>query len=292
MFNLQANAVLNAYYAGVSYPVWLNNLVASYIPTGMGTNLIYDHLPEHYYGNLLKPPFTVFLSHNPGPTHPSQFISTANHAWFLSHEADYHNIASVPVRFPYAGTLRFIKLINNEIDNLCSNRLSDSENRLLIKDLLPFHSTEFGQIDFRINTADWIIYFLKPVLDLVNIQYLSTINYSTRYGKKGPKLIFFARGNCFNLMAPLGFTFVGRIASNLKVYKLTNSKLTYYTLVFTKAGLQYFPIKQLNNKNIGKKIFPSFNDLFNDENRQLYIYPANENSKNLEELLSIIEYLA
>ena len=110
MFNHQANQILQAYYNEDIYPVWLNNLLRSYEPTGPTTVFTYDYFPEHYYGNLINQPFAVFLSHNPGGELPEQHINapTANHDWFFNTMGgNYHRIVSAP-DFPAQQTHAFI----------------------------------------------------------------------------------------------------------------------------------------------------------------------------------------
>jgi hypothetical protein len=212
---------------------------------------------------------------------------TANNAWYVAApiHADYHNIASVPA-FPLLATHRFINNINNQIDNICSGRLLINSLRMFIKDVLPFHSTNFGTIDFGVNTITWNKHFLTPVLNIVANSFISSNQYSTVYGKNAAKNIIFSRGKAFLSMAPLGFRYLGRIASNIRVFKLDRDK-PYYMLVFTKAKMQYFPIKQISPS--GNIIFPSFNAL--QENALPYIHDYN-NEGNLNEILEIIEYLS
>ncbi len=220
------NCVLdNILENGIPYSVV--DLLPAYHP-GEGEILSESLYAEPYYGDYNNCS-VVLLTHNPGSSNVASkgLASVFEHNLMaaippLTRADSYHNMAVANV-FPNPGTNRWVNDRNVEIQKMFGGRLT---KRLFIRDLVPYHSQEFGQ--FHFNAASTFLHrdFFPQVFNAALNSELHN-SFKAKCGNNSP-LIILSRGerwkNLKNGLSSIGWSFIGRIYSNLYIYKLDSGK--------------------------------------------------------------------
>jgi hypothetical protein len=215
-------------------PAFIQPLINAYVVTNPIHTLDFGVFAEPYYGDF-NSCSAVLITHNPGQAAISQKGpgSPFDNAISLApnpREINYYNL-SISNSFPNAGTVRWVNNKNNEINNLFGG-LINFEERLFIRDLIPYHGQVFGSLPM-LNCVDYLyeFFFCQVINSSINSELYRYLN---RDKSKKKSTIILARGSAWKEaqgLISIGWDFVGRIYSNCYVYKANFNKIKEITNV-------------------------------------------------------------
>lgn len=203
------------------------DLLASYTATTPDTVINYDLYAEPYYGDYKKCSVVV-LTHNPGGSDViSKGIGSAFEKQIYANpnnpELNYFSMASGP-QFPNNNTNNWANKWNTEMHNHFDG-IQNFNNKVFIRDLIPYHSSRFGLIDMT-KCSDYLYnYFFNQIIEAsFNSELYSRIN------SKNIKLatIIYARGTAWKDeqgLGAIGWDRIGSIYKYCYVYKANFDKI-------------------------------------------------------------------
>ena len=202
-------------------PLIVADLLAAYAAPTPAEALDLNLYAEPYYGNYNKCSL-VLLTHNPGDSTAaakgigSPFDHAINNPP-LPREDNYFNIATA-LGFPNRGTNNWVNKRNIELQNHF-NGIIRFNQKLFIRDLIPYHSKKFGIINMTLCTKYFYRYFLSQV---IKASFSSELHENLNAKNTKPATIIYARGGAWKGilgLVAIGWDFVGRIYRNCYIYK-------------------------------------------------------------------------
>jgi len=223
--NVQTNQLLNLVPPAI--PLHVNDLLNAYVPGHPGHVLNLCLYAEPYYGDFTNCSM-VFLTHNPGNSTFGQKgigspFDIAVHAAPLLIEQNYFNMATIPA-FPNPATNAWVNNRNVDLQNHFAG-LQVFNNQLFIRDLIPYHSDNFGCVNMPLCTNYLYKYFFNQVISSsFNCELYNRINMKS----SKPATIIYARGAAWKHrfgLSSVGWKLIGRIYRNCYVYKADLDKI-------------------------------------------------------------------
>jgi hypothetical protein len=208
-------------------PSFISSLLSAYSPTTPNTVLDLGLYPEPYYGDFTKNS-VVLLTHNPGASNNlakgigSGFENNLNAAGG-SKEGNYFAMASTP-NFPNKGTNKWLTKWDLEVQNHFSG-IQTFENKVFIRDLVPYHSSRFGNIDMRICESYMYQYFFNQVIEA---SFKSELHARINSKQYKTSTVIYARGKAWkekNGLESIGWKRIGKIYNYCYVYKADFSEI-------------------------------------------------------------------
>lgn len=205
-------------------PSYIKPLLAAYRSTNPPvTDLNFNLFAEPYYGNFNKCSF-VLLTHNPGNS--DRFHKGIGSAFekkiqspLKSIEDNYFTMATTG--FPNPATNRWIKGKNLELQNHFDG-IQKFNDQAFIRDLIPYHSSRFGEINMTICINYLYNYFFNQV---INSSYNSELHNRINSKKEleNTATIIYARGSAWKStkfgLESIGWKRVGNFYSYYTIFK-------------------------------------------------------------------------
>jgi hypothetical protein len=208
-------------------PPFVTDLLAAYVAAFPAATLQLDLYAEPYYGDYNNSSL-VLLTHNPGKSTVSKKgigspFEAAIYTPHLTREDNYFNIATIG-GFPNADTNNWLNNRNNDLQNHF-NGLINFKYRLFIRDLVPYHGQNFGELNMTLCTNYLYKYFFCQV---INASFSCELYRKINAKIPKPASIIYARGKAWKErfgLGSIGWDFVGRIYWNCYVYKANFDKI-------------------------------------------------------------------
>ena len=210
-------------------PMMVLDLITAYKAINPQNILQSNLYAEPYYGDYNKNSL-VLLTHNPGQSTVnakgvgSDFEKELKNNIPPSTIADnYFKLATIP-NFPNIDTNIWIENRNTELKNHF-NGLIEFENQLFIRDLIPYHGKEFGEINMTLCTVYLYKYFFNQV---ITSSFASELYNKINCNQSNLATIIYARGSAWNGnfgLSSVGWDFIGKIYWNTYIYKANFTKI-------------------------------------------------------------------
>lgn len=206
-------------------PPFIQPLIHAYVANMPNSALNFNVFAEPYYGDFNQCN-VVLLTHNPGGATikakglNGPFHTAISNPQNQSVSQNYFKIA-VNNSFPNLATCNWVNAKNREVTNLIPS-LVLSKKRMFIRDLVPYHSSNFGTLSMA-NCAPYLYeYFFNQIIEAsLKSDYYQLINQNNR-GNDRKKVIILARGSAWKNptgLSSIGWDLIGKIYSNCYVYK-------------------------------------------------------------------------
>jgi len=199
---------------------YISGLLGAYQPKAPNTVLCLGLYPEPYYGDYSKCSM-VLLTHNPGgSTAKDKGVGSPFEKRLLlgtDRASNYHQMAVIP-DFVNKRTNRWILKLNKELGAHFQG-IQQYEEKLFIRDLVPYHSERFGSIDMFSCRSYLYNHFFGQV---ISASFKSELFNRINSKKTNPATIVYARGSAWNGkkgLSSIGWKHIGRIFSYCNIYK-------------------------------------------------------------------------